>query len=180
MGKNNEISQIYSYVIEQYKKDKNSTAYGELRIKKPLTDFQSKYTDIQRRALEDGKTYTKVVYRMRNGKRKKYIEVRRRGYGTIKRVKYTHQKYEELTTDEQTTKAHEHLSDTEIKQLLVRTLRKQSTTAYDYWLDFEQNIGVAKGVIKSVNKGTETGDEHFISVYIDYAGAWRYDETFNL
>jgi len=179
-------SQIISYVIEK-KGQKGSIAYAELRLKKPFKKLREKYSDIQKKNIYERNVEIKVVYRLRKEKRKKYIELRKKGYGTIKRIKYTHEKYKKMKKDlledrnllrfpEEINK----LSRMELIQYLMKLLKKTDLKSYYYWRDFENHIGKTKGVNRSMNIGFETEEEHYISVYVNYGGVWVYDEIFYL
>jgi len=179
-------SQIISYVIEKVGQ-KNSVSYAELRLKRPFKKLKEKYTQIQKRNIYEKSIELKVVYRLRKEKRKKYIELRRRGYGTIKRIKYTHKKYkqikEDLKEDKKILRFSEEiqeLSKIDLIRYLMKLLKKTDLKSFNFWCDFENHIGKTKGVSKSVNIGFETEEEHYLSIYISYAGAWVYDEIFYL
>lgn len=168
-------SNIYSYVIEEYNSDNESTSYGELRLKIP---YELKYekvnlTEKQQQSIKSSNIKIKDV--VRKGKRK--IEVYKKGYGTIKRINYTKEKYEELKGIKKQIPEYEQYSDVEIIRKLKEILKNKDKKGYGFWQDFEAHFENSR---RSVNKGTETDSEKLFSIYIDYAGAWQYDKEFNL
>lgn len=174
-----QIKNIEDYAVKVVKVERNGRDYLEFRNKKG--------------------TFKRVLYSRSKGKT---IKEAKQQVRSVRKAKETAELKQELLQDEAVkvvswvvesvnkakgsrsygelratyTNEFDGLSDLTIMQELFKILKKHDQAGASMWEDFKNHF---KAKNMSINKGVETGiSTREFSVYIDYAGAFEYENDF--
>ena len=175
-----QIKNIEDYKIKVVKVERNGRDYLEFRNKKG-TFKRVLYSRSKGKTIKEAKQQVKSVRKARETEELKQELLQDEAVKVVSWVVESVNKskgsraYGELRATY--TNEFDGLSDLTIMQELFKILKKHDQAGASMWEDFKNHF---KTKNMSVNKGVETGiSTREFSVYIDYAGAFEYENDFS-